>query len=199
MEKVSLPGPKTEGSLSVEEALYNRVSRRSFGAGSLNLAQVGQLLWAAGGLGIKSTAGVSRSAPSAGSTYPLELYLVASEVEGLEAGLYHYDYRAHSLFVLQKGDLRIRLAGAALGQRMIERAPASIVMVAHYGRTTGRYGERGYRYVHMDTGYMSQNIYLQAEALSMATVAVGAFDDVEVNEVLGVEGAPLMIMPVGWR
>ena len=199
MKKISLPRPKIKGSLSVEEALYNRVSRRSFGAGSLNLAQVGQLLWAAGGLGAGSAAGASRSAPSAGATYPLELYLVAGRVENLGAGLYHYDYRAHSLAGLQKGDLRIRLAGAALGQQMIEQTPASVVIVAHYKHTTGRYGERGYRYVYMDTGYMSQNIYLQAEVLSMATVAVGAFDDAGVSEVLGVEGAPLMIMPVGWR
>ncbi len=199
MKKISLSGPKTEGALSVEGALYDRVSRRRFGPGSLDLAQVGQLLWAAGGLGVKGSAGVSRTAPSAGATYPLELYLVAGRVEGAEAGLYHYDYRAHSLTLLAEGDLRIPLAGAALGQEMLAEAPASLVMVAHYERTTGRYGERGYRYVHMDTGYMSQNIYLQAEALSMATVAVGAFDDIEVSKVLGVEGAPLMIMPIGWR
>ncbi|NMA92632.1 MAG: SagB/ThcOx family dehydrogenase, partial [Firmicutes bacterium] len=126
MKKISLPGPKIKGSLSIEEALYNRVSRRSFGAGSLNRAQVGQLLWAAGGLGVDSAAGVSRTAPSAGATYPLELYLVVGRVEGMEAGLYHYDHRDHSLDILQKGDLRDWLAGAALGQQMIERAPASI-------------------------------------------------------------------------
>ena len=199
MQKIALPEPKIKGSYSIEKALYNRVSRRSFGAGSLNLAQVGQLLWAAGGLGVDGVASVSRTAPSAGATYPLELYLVAGLVEGLGAGLYYYDYRVHFLDVLQKGDLRPRLVKAALGQRMIGEAPAVIVMVAQYGRTTGRYGERGYRYVHMDVGYMSQNIYLQAEALEMATVAVGAFDDAVVKGILGVEGEPLMIMPVGRR
>ena len=68
-----------------------------------------------------------------------------------------------------------------------------------YERTTRRYGERGYRYVCMEVGYILQNIYLQDEALQLATVAVGAFDDAAVKEILAVEGAPLLFMPVGAR
>lgn len=199
MEKITLPQPETRGRLTVEEAIHDRISRRSFQDQGLNLAQAGQLLWSAGGLGAAGDAGVSRAAPSAGATYPLELYLAAGEVDGLDPGLYYYDYRAHALVKLQQADLRSKLARACLGQEMVAQAPASMVMVALYERTTRRYGERGYRYVYMETGYVSQNIYLQAEALQLATVAVGAFDDAAVKEILAVEGAPLLLMPVGIR
>ncbi|HHX86946.1 MAG TPA: SagB/ThcOx family dehydrogenase [Firmicutes bacterium] len=199
MSKVILPEPVFKGRVSVEEAIYNRISRRSFKAGRLNLAQVGQLLWAAGGLGVGGDAGVSRSAPSAGATYPVELYLVAGEVEELGPGCYYYDYREHRLKLMQKGDLRAQLAEASLGQQMVARAPMSMIMSACYERTSRRYGDRGYRYVFMEIGYLSQNVYLQAEALNLSTVAVGAFDDERVKQILAIKEAPLMIMPVGHR
>lgn len=199
MENMALPRPNFKGHLSVEEAIYERISRRSFKDQGLSLAQAGQLLWAAGGLGAEGAAGVSRAAPSAGATYPLEFYLAAGKVEGLLPGLYHYDYRAHALAMLQQGDHRAALARACLGQEMVVQAPLSIIMAAHYERTTRRYGERGYRYVYMEVGHVSQNIYLQAESLGLATVAVGAFDDAAVKKILGIKGAPLMVMPVGAR
>jgi SagB-type dehydrogenase family enzyme len=199
MDKISLPQPEIKGCLSLEEAIHDRISRRSFKDQGLSLAQAGQLLWSAGGLGAEGAAGVSRAAPSAGATYPLEYYLAAGKVEGLAPGLYHYVHRAHALAMLQRGDLRAKLARACLGQEMVAQAPLSIVLVAHYERTTRRYGERGYRYVYMEAGYVSQNIYLQAEALQLGTVAVGAFDDAAVKEILAVEGAPLLLMPVGAR
>ena len=196
--KIPLPQPELQGNVSVEEALYTRISRRSFKEESLKVMEVGQLLWAAGGLSVDGVTGASRTAPSAGGTYPLELYLVVGDVEGIDAGIYHYDYQTHSLETKELGDVRTELARAALRQQVVTEAPASIVMVAHMKKTTKRYGERGIRYVYMDVGYKSQNIYLQAEALSMATVAVGAFDDDAVKELLGTEGAPVMIMPIGY-
>ncbi len=199
LEKISLPRLEITGRASVGEAIYERISRRSFRAGGLSLSQVGLLLWSAGGLGASGAAGTSRAAPSAGATYPLELYLAAGDVEGLDPGLYHYDYRSHGLDLLQRNDLRAGLARASLGQKMIAAAPVVIAITAHYERTTRRYGERGYRYVHMEAGCVSQNLYLQAEVLQLATVAVGAFDDSAVKGILAVQGAPLLLMPVGIR
>ena len=103
---------------------------------------------------------------------------------------YHYDYRAHALAMLQQGDHRAALARACLGQEMVAQAPMSIIMAAHYERTTRRYGERGYRYVYMEVGHAAQNIYLQAESLGLATVAVGAFDDAAVKEILAMKAPP---------
>jgi len=195
-EEVSLPEPGVYEK-TVSGALHDRISVRDFSEEKLNLSQVGNLLWAAGGLGIDAVSGATRTAPSAGGTYPLDLYLVAGAVERLEAGVYRYNHENHSLLPVAAEDRRDQLARAALGQQFVADAPVNIVMVAHYERTTRVYGERGERYVHMDVGYGSQNIHLMAEELNLGTVAVGAFYDDEVAEIIATTGAPLLIMPVG--
>lgn len=197
--EIKLPAPRYKGKLSVEEAIYRRRSIRRYKDAPLTLQEVSQLLWAGVGATIDGVTGATRAYPSAGATYPLELYLVAGKVKELEAGLYHYDWRNHKLILLKRGDLRRELTRAALGQRMVQDAPISLVFTAVYPRTTRRYGERGKtRYVHMDMGHAGQNIHLQAEALDLGTVVVGAFQDQAVKKVLGVKDQePLYIMPVG--
>ena len=190
--EIELPKPKGEGSTSIEETLNQRRSVRDYKKGPLGLEQIAQLLWAASGKNL-----YRRTAPSAGATYPLEIYLVAGEVEGLAAGIHHYSSPGHRLERLREQDIRNRLSAAALDQRMIARAPASIIIAADYGRTTGRYGPKGSRYVHMEAGHVGQNISLQANALSLGTVMVGAFDDRQVREILEIIEEPLYIIPVG--
>ncbi len=182
---------------SVADALYRRVSRRSFSSDALDLYQIGSLLWSAGGLGVDGVSGPTRTIPSAGATYPLDIYLLAGNIDGLAPGLYRYDYISHALYPHLQEDRRKPLAAAALSQDFIATAPASIVLIADYGRTTDRYGDRGVRYVHMDAGSASQNIYLLATELGLSTVAIGAFDDDSVAGVMAVSGKPLIIMPLG--
>ncbi|MEO0050499.1 MAG: SagB/ThcOx family dehydrogenase, partial [candidate division WOR-3 bacterium] len=162
----------------------------------LTLNEVGQLLWAAQG---KTGKTYGRTAPSAGATYPMEVFLVAGRVQGLDSGVYHYDVERHALQLVKTGDVRSELAGAALGQTCIKNAPASIVLTCEYKRTTTRYGERGIRYVHMEAGHIGQNVSLECVALDLGTVMVGAFNDSAVMRVLGVKYEPLYIMPVGHR
>jgi SagB-type dehydrogenase family enzyme len=193
MEKeVKLPGPNEKGAISIEETLNRRRSVRDYRSGALSLEEVAQLLWAASGENL-----YRRTAPSAGATYPLENYLLAGEVERMEQGLFHYAHSTHTLERRKDEDLRRKLAGAALGQGMIERAPITIVIAADSGRTTGRYGQRGARYVHMEVGHAGQNVSLQAVALNLGTVMIGAFDDKEVKEILGIGEEPLYLIPVG--
>lgn len=194
LEEIKLPPPVLESSHSLEKAIFKRVSRRSFSKKPLAQAQVAQLLWAAQG---KNADGASRTAPSAGATYPIEIYLVAGKVEGLEPGIYHYKYAEHSLVKIATKDFRENLAAAALNQHFVAEAPASIVLAANYARTTSRYGERGVRYVHMEVGHITQNIYLQCESLNLGTVAVGAFNDKKVKLLLEIKEEPLMIVPLG--
>ncbi len=192
IKEIKLPKPIEKGSLSVEETLQRRRSVREYKKGALSLGEVSQLLWAGGGRNL-----YRRTIPSAGATYPLELYLVSGEIEGLEMGFYHYIVSRHSLEKMKEEDLRRRLCRAALDQRMIERAPANLIIAADYHRTTGHYGQRGVRYVHMEVGHMGQNISLQAVALNLGTVMIGAFSDKEIKEILGIEEDPLYIIPVG--
>lgn len=194
---ISLPPPQLKGNVSVEEALAKRRSIRSYSPEPLSLSQLSQILWSAQGL----TRGRFRTAPSAGATYPLEIYVVIGEdgVIDLKAGIYHYEVQNHSLALRQEGDVREELCRAALNQDFIRQAPVSIIIAAIYRRTCDHYGRRGERYVHMEVGHVGQNIHLQAEALGLGTVAVGAFEDERVRKILGLEEEikPLYIMPIG--
>jgi len=191
---ITLPAVKIQGTMSVEEAILKRRSVRDYADEALTLAQVSQLLWAAQGI---TAPWGGRAAPSAGATFPLEVYLAARKVRGLEPGIYRYVPQKQSLRKISAGDRTADLRAAALGQACVGTAPVNIVICADYRRTTGRYGERGVRYVHNEVGHAGQNIHLQAEALGLATVVVGAFSDEKVQEVLGVDEDPQYIMPVG--
>jgi SagB-type dehydrogenase family enzyme len=197
---IILPQPKIRGTVSLEKTIKMRRSRRSFLAKPLTLEQVSQLLWAAQGITDERTG--FRASPSGGACYPLDLYLVVGKngVEGLEAGVYHYLVSNHSLEMHLRGDKRRVLALASLGQMFIAQAPISIITTAEYSRITRVYGQRGVRYAHIEVGHVGENIYLEAEALSLGTVAVGAFSDGMVSKVLSLpkEHEPLYIMPVGY-
>ncbi len=195
---IRLPPPQLKGKLSLEEAIAKRRSVRKYSTEPLTLFQLGQILWSAQGV---TGAGKFRAAPSAGATYPLEVFAFVGKetVDGLQAGIYHYEVDSHSLSLHRPGDSRQGLARAALDQGSIANAPIDIVVCALYPRTSYRYGRRGERYVHIEVGHVGENIHLQAIALGLATVEVGAFDDEEVRKVLGVEEQikPLYIMPIG--
>jgi SagB-type dehydrogenase family enzyme len=195
---IRLPTPRTAGDMSVEQALAARRSIREYQNAPLLLSEVGQLLWAA--QGITDSSGL-RTAPSAGATYPLEVFLVAGEVEGLSSGVYRYSPQGHELVPISQADQRSALTTAALGQASVRRAPVNLVFAAVYERTSRRYGERAPRYVHMEVGHAAQNVYLQAEALGLGTVVIGAFSDADVKRILSMrpDEEPLYIMPVGWR
>ncbi|UCH87817.1 MAG: SagB/ThcOx family dehydrogenase [Dehalococcoidia bacterium] len=198
MPTIALPDPRLKGEMSLEEAILKRRSRRSFRDSPLTLGEISQVLWAA--QGITGEIGL-RAAPSAGALYPLDLYLVVGKegVEGLDEGVYHYVPQSHSLEPTLEGDVRQTLARLSLQQMSIADAPLSLLITAEYERTTGKYGDRGVRYVHMEAGHAGQNVYLQAEALGLGTVVIGAFQDEEISEALNLPRSyrPLYVMPIG--
>ncbi len=195
-ETIKLPEPVQDSNTSIEEALLKRRSVRSYKDSPLTLAEVSQLLWAA--QGIRSLGGL-RTAPSAGALYPLEIYVVAGNVDDLPDGVYNYKPYKHELVRIVKGDKRIELYNAALGQTSVRDAAAVIVFSAVYERTTTKYGDRGIKYVHIETGHAAQNVFLQAVPLNLGTVVIGAFYDDAVKKVLKMSDReqPLYIMPVG--
>ncbi len=195
-EYIKLPNPELTGEQSVEMLLQQRRSVRSYQKSSLNLTEVGQLLWSAQGV---SDAQGLRTAPSAGALYPLKLFVVVGDVNELSPGIYQYNPEEHSLLKTANGDLRKLLQKAALNQSSIGDAAIIFVFTAIYQRTTWKYGDRGVRYVHMEVGHAGQNLFLQAEALDLGTVVIGAFDDDKVREVLSLDSdmQPLSLMPVG--
>src|SRR3990172_201813 len=196
MNPIRLPPPDASGSVTLERALSMRRSVREYRSGPLTPTQVSQLLWAA--QGITSPEGF-RTAPSAGALFPLEVYLVAGEVQGVPAGIYRYEPRTHTLSVVSRTDKRRSLADAALGQEYVRESPVVLVLVAVQDRTTGKYGKRGIRYVHIEAGHAAQNVLLEAVALGLGAVPVGAFDDSAVKQVLHTDDSeePLYLIAVG--
>jgi SagB-type dehydrogenase family enzyme len=195
-ETIRLPEPRYEGSVSVEHALLTRRSVRKFRNEPLSLADISQLLWAAQGI---TTPRGYRTAPSAGALYPLELYIVAGYVNDLAAGIYKYLYHDHALVQAVAEDKRTELSQAALSQGSIARAPAVLLFCAVYGRITGKYGDRGIQYTFMEIGHAAQNVCLQAIALDLGTVVIGAFRDHEVKLIanLAADEEPTYLIPVG--
>jgi SagB-type dehydrogenase family enzyme len=188
---------RREGAVAVQSALAERRSIRSYTREPLALAEVSDLLWAA--QGISELREGHRTAPSAGALYPLEVHLVAGNVDGLEAGIYTYAPREHAITCRILGDLRVSLRTAAWDQHWVGTAPVVMALAAVYSRTTAKYGERGIRYVHIEAGHAAQNVALQATALGLGSAVVGAFQDAAVASVLGLEAAesPLLLLPVG--
>ncbi len=198
MATIPLPEPRLVSDVSVEAALLNRRSVRDFSAQPITLAELGQLLWAA--QGITSRKGY-RTAPSAGALYPLEMYAVVGNVEGLAPGVYRYDPDRHELETWRDGDQRGSVARAALRQRWIRDSAAVLAFCAVPSRTTGKYGNRGERYVLIEVGHAAQNVFLQAGALGLAAVVVGAFRDRDLNEVLELSRGEeaVYLMPIGHK
>ena len=195
-EIIKLPQPCDDGKVSIEEALLLRRSVRDYKDMPLALNEISQLLWAA--QGITNPFGF-RTAPSAGALYPLEIYLVAGNIKNLPQGVYKYKPKSHTLIRVIKGDRRSELSAAALRQSCVKKGAAVIVLAAVYERTMKKYGQRGIRYVHIEVGNASQNIYLQVVSLNLGTVVIGAFDDGKVKKVLNMQNTeqPLAIIPIG--
>lgn len=190
VEEIPLPTPGQRGEVSLEGALTRRRSIREFTEEGLTSAEISGLFWA--GQGITDPRGF-RTAPSAGALYPLELYVATGE------GVYHYLPQSHRLAMLSPGDMRLGLWEAGLEQDALRKAPAIIVIAAVYARTEGKYGPRAERYVRLEAGHAAQNILLQATALDLGAVPIGAFYDQKVQEVLALplDHEPLYLIPVG--
>ena len=190
-EIIKLSEPDKSGSMSLEQAITIRRSRRHFLPKPLTLEQIGQLAWAAQG---QDSGSRYRTTPSAGATYPLELFVITDK------GMFRYLPDKHSLEKLTDRDLRASLTSAAWEQEFVRAAPLTLVFAAQFSRTTGRYGKRGIRYVYMEAGHAAQNVHLQAEALGLGSVAVGAFEDAPVSTVLSLPDnlEPLYMVIIGY-
>lgn len=190
--RTKLPTPSYRGTRTLEETLVKRHSNRAFLDRQIELAAVGQILWA--GQGIRDRSG-GRTAPSAGGRYPLDLYVITGE------GVAQYLPEEHEIAELLQEDLREALYSAALFQESIKQAPLVIVITADYARAEHQYGEdRAERFALMESGHVTQNILLQAYAMGLAGVAFGAFKDEQVSEALQLppERTPLNIIAIGY-
>jgi SagB-type dehydrogenase family enzyme len=207
---IPLPGVSHDGAVSVERAITGRHSTRDFSGEPATVEELGQLLWAGQGITEvtdgrapvprdRQRAGGSRTAPSAGALFPLELYVLVGEAEGIDRGAYHYLPHEHGLLQMTDRDLRTSLWQVALRQEPIRRAPITIVISAVIERTAAKYGGRAERYVDIEVGAVAENICLQAESLGLGSVFIGAFQDQAARQVLSLprNHRVLGIVPIG--
>jgi len=185
---IELPAP-SPGTVSLDEALATRRSIRQLTDEPLSDAELSRLLWSMQG----STPRGNRTSPSAGATYPIEVYVLTAD------GVFRYRTATHDLEVVSPRDARPRLHREAAGQDSVRDAAAIFVITGVFERTAAKYGERAVRYVHIEVGHVGQNLMLEATALGLGTVPVGSFDDDAAARILGLSAdhVPLYLFPVG--
>ena len=180
---IVLPEPK-ECDLSLTDALKLRKSDRKYDLSkSIELDELSSLLFAAQGI----THRKFRTAPSAGATYPIDLYLFINRVSGLETGLYKFNVESFALSLIEKTNLSKKLQEACLNQPYVSKSAVAIIFTAVWDRIVPRYGERSALYSHQESGHISQNIFLAAAALNIKGVAIGAFDEKSIAQIISID------------
>jgi SagB-type dehydrogenase family enzyme len=185
---IDLPEPKHSGGKGLWDILEHRRTKRTYKQDPLTLELLGQTLWAANGKTREMREAILRTAPSAGALYPIEIYIMANRVEGLQRGMYHYDISKHKLAFIKEGDFSDDAALGSLGQAMLAKSGAVIFLSAVIQRCRWKYGQRAYRYIYLDAGHVAQNVCLAGDALSLGVCPIGAFYDDELNDILDLDG-----------
>ncbi|MGC9396082.1 MAG: SagB/ThcOx family dehydrogenase [Anaerolineae bacterium] len=198
--RIPLPDPGDARGLSLEDAIRQRRSVRTYTGASMTREALSRLLFHTGGITAEQWSTGLRAAPSAGALYPIETYVLAHRVEGLDAGVYHYAVQDHALAQVRAGDVRNEIVRAGILQNFLGEANVVLVLTSIFQRLRWKYRERTYRYALLEAGHIGQNVYLAATSLGMGACAVGAFNDDAVNALVGVEGveeAALYVLAVG--
>ena len=195
---IKLPRPDTTGSRTLEKVLFTRRSIREYNSRPLALDELTQLLWSC--QGITSPDGL-RVTPSAGATYPLELYAAVANVNGLAPGVYHYlpgpKGNQHQLELVGEGNIGADLCRLSTTQDFIGTVPLNIIFAGVLERVRKQYGGRALRYTLLEAGHAAQNLHLQAEALGLGSVAIGYLDVAKVRPLLHTKAIPLYMVSVG--
>lgn len=190
------PGDVVAPALDLRQAIEQRRSLRKYAPQPLELAELSFLLWCTQGVKkVTPRPATFRTVPSAGARHALETYLLVNRVNAVEPGLYRYAALEHALLPVDLSpDIAARVTRACQDQIMLAQSAVSFIWVAVLERMYWRYGERGYRYLHLDAGHVCQNLYLAAEAIGCGAVAIAAYEDDALNQALGLDGENLFAL-----
>jgi SagB-type dehydrogenase family enzyme len=197
LPRVPLPAPALPP-LSLDEALRTRRSTRRFGDRPVELEHLATLLWSAYGVVPGGGRTPRRASPSAGGLYPLELFVLSRNVDGIATGVYHYDPLDQAL-----ERMPVTTDGVELSPLVdeLETAAAIVILTAVFWRSRFKYGLRGYRFTLLEAGHVAQNLVLAATALGLGSIVLGGFYDARVDAVLaldGVDESTLIMVSLGW-
>jgi SagB-type dehydrogenase family enzyme len=195
---IDLPVPESirVPDLDLRDAIEERESVRQYCDLHLTITELAYLLWCTQGVRERHPGIMTlRNVPSAGARHAIETYLLINRVDGIRPGLYRYLALGHRLVEEDTREgIATDLTAACLNQQFIRNSAVAFFWTADMPRMTWRYGERGYRYIHLDAGHICQNLYLSAESIGCGTCAIGAFHDNEVNSVLGIDGVTQFVV-----
>ncbi|MBI9049348.1 MAG: SagB/ThcOx family dehydrogenase [Anaerolineaceae bacterium] len=190
----TIPLPKAEDihfpEMDVRAAIDNRVSVRRYAESNLSLEELAYLIWCTQGIKqITSRPVTMRTVPSAGARHAFETYLLVKRVDGLEPGLYRYVASQHTLIEVDASvTIHEKVSAACFSQKMVDNSAVTFIWVAILERMAWRYGERGFRYLHLDAGHVCQNLYLAGETIDVGVCAIAAFEDNDINTSLHLDG-----------
>lgn len=195
---VDLPIPKdlVIENIFLREAIEKRRSIRKYSSQQLTLEEISWLLWCSQGVkNVTDRPSTLRTVPSGGSCHPFETYLLVNRIEGLLPGLYRFLAIEHKLLEISiEAELADKVTKAIRGTNFVKTSAVTFIWVAITYRKTWRYGERGYRSIFLDAGHVCQNLYLSAEAIKCGVCAIGAFNDDEINNLMGINGVDQFVI-----
>ena len=192
-EPIALPRPDAlaDPEVAFRSLIEQRRSVRRYADASMSLDELSYLLWCTQGVvrELGDGVGTLRNVPSAGARHALETSLLVNEVDGLEPGLYRYLAIDHALAPMDAPDrVALDVTHACYDQFFIAESAVTFLWWAVPYRMAWRYGDRAYRYLHLDAGHVCQNLYLAAESIGCGVCAVAAFDDDALSTILGLDG-----------
>lgn len=189
---IDLPSPENlvVKGMDLRKAIETRRSLRKYADIPLTIDELSYLLWCTQGVKkVSSRPATLRTVPSAGARHAFETVLLINNVEGIKPGLYRYMALSHKLIeITTEPEIADKVAVACNDQEFIKNSAATFIWVAVVDRMKWRYGERGYRYLHLDAGHVCQNLYLTAESIDCGACAIGAYDDNKINSLLNLDG-----------
>ncbi len=185
--------------------LFKRFSCRKFSSGLVGLQQLSNILFSAYGLRdvvmIENDEFKERTVPSGGGLYPLEFYVIASGIAGLQNGIYHYVVQPFLLEEVRLINLpKSFLQNLFMNQPYVADAAAIVVCTSVVERSMKKYADRGYRYILYEAGHAFQNMNLMCAACDLGAMNIGGFFDSDMCSVLGIDSEieiPLYAMAMG--
>ncbi len=214
LTKAPMRGPEQAAALPMDfsaldidndflHVINSRASRRVYTQEPMSLLQISYLLWCC--QGVKTLRGKSyatlRTVPSGGARHPFECYLALQRIEGLADGLYHYLPMTHELeFLGARDDLPDFITRSVSGQAWAAKAGAVFYFSCVFYRAEWRYGVWAHAPILMDSGHVTENLYLAATSLGLGGCAIAAVDPAAANDAFGLDGREETVfyaMPVG--
>jgi SagB-type dehydrogenase family enzyme len=187
-EVVALPKPHLEGGLPAAQAISTRRSTRSYSGKPMTLDELSRFLFLTSGITADKFGNARRTAPSSGALYPIEVYPIVHNVDGVERGAYHYAYREHALELVRAADMRGQVVEQGLGQEFLGQCGAVLFVTMILQRMRPKYQDRSYRYGLLEAGHVGENAYLAAIEMGLGACGIGAFMDDAMNGMIGVDG-----------